>query len=145
MGLWLGIWSCCYIGSLALGFLTGAGIIAHLDPAWGFYVTVIIVALILLINVVTPETRRSMYRLSVAEVKDGDEKPHRVAARGEVKLHISADGPEYWYEEVFAGLKLSLRMCRQFGFLVLAVYLGWIYAQIVLLIVVSHILWQMFY
>ncbi len=137
MGLWLGIWSWCFIGSLSLGFVTGAGIIADLNPAWGFYIVVIILAFVLLLNIVTPETRRAMYRQSVAEYRDEQDRPNRILARGEVKLHVSAEAPKYWYEEVWAGMELSCQMLFQFGFAVLAVYWAWIYAQIVLVIVVS--------
>ncbi|KAF2638235.1 MFS general substrate transporter [Massarina eburnea CBS 473.64] len=136
MGLWLGIWSWCSIGSLACGFQIGAGIIEGLTPDWGFYIVIIILAAALLLNVMAPETRRSAYRRSVTEVYDRDENYiTRRIARGEIKLHISTEGPMYWFEEVWAGIKLSLMMLRQPGFLVLALYVGWIYAQIVLVII----------
>ena len=138
LGIWLGAWSWCFIGSLSLGFFTGASIITSLEPAWGFYIATIVVAVVLLLNVLVPETRRAMYRQAVAEFVDEHDRPARVRARGEIKLHISADTPEYWFEEVWAGLKLSLRMLSQFGFAILALYLGWIYAQIVLAQSVSH-------
>ncbi|KAF2107542.1 hypothetical protein BDV96DRAFT_469922, partial [Lophiotrema nucula] len=136
MGIWLGIWSWCWIGSIAVGFQIGAGIIEHLPPSWGFYITVIILASALVLNVLAPETRRSAYRKSVTEVYDRDENfITRRVARGEIKLHISAEGPQYWFEEVLAGVKLTFMMMCQTGFAVLALYLGWIYAQIVLVIV----------
>lgn len=136
MGLWLGIWSWCSIGSLAVGFQIGAGIIASLTPDWGFYIVIIILAVALVLNVVAPETRRSAYRRSVTEVYDRDQNYiTRRVARGEVKLHISTEGPKYWFEEVWAGMKLTVMMMCQPGFLVLSFYLGWIYAQIVLVIV----------
>lgn len=139
LGIWLGIWSWCFIASLSIGFLTGAGIIARLEPAWGFYIATVVVAIMLLLNIIIPETRRAMYRQAVADLTDEHGRPARVRARGEIKLHISADGPEFWFEEVFAGIKLSMRMLSQFGFAVLAIYLGWIYAQIVLAQSVSYL------
>ncbi|KAL5378108.1 hypothetical protein DPSP01_009391 [Paraphaeosphaeria sporulosa] len=136
MGIWLGFWSWCWIGSLAGGFQIGAGIIDSLTPDWGFYITIAILAGALLVNVMMPETRRSAYRRSVTEVYDRDENYiTRRVARGEIKLHISTEGPKYWFEEVWAGLKLSTMMLCQPGFLVLSLYLGWIYAHIVLVIV----------
>ncbi|KAF1954633.1 hypothetical protein CC80DRAFT_567259 [Byssothecium circinans] len=136
MGLWLGIWSWCAIGSLAVGFQIGAGIIESLTPDWGFYIVIMILAFALLLNVIAPETRRSAYRRSVTEVYDRDENYiTRRVARGEIKLHMSTEGPHYWFEEVWAGIKLSLLMLRQPGFLILALYLGWIYTQVVLVIV----------
>lgn len=135
MGIWLGIWSWCFIGSIALGFLTGAGIIAHLNPQWGFYITCIIGAVVLVLNVITPETRRSPYRRSFTEFIDEDEKVRRRIARGEVKLHLDTEGSMWWGEEVCAGIKLNFKMLFQRGFFVLAFYLGWTYALVVLVIV----------
>lgn len=136
MGIWLGIWSWCWIGSLAGGFQIGAGVIDSLTPDWGFYITIMVLVGALVINVMTPETRRSAYRRSVTEVYDRDENYiTRRVARGEIKLHISTEGPKYWFEEVWAGFKLSIMMLCQPGFLILSLYLGWIYAQIVLVIV----------
>jgi MFS family permease len=136
MGLWLGIWSWCWIASLAVGFMVGAVIIEHLGPEWGFYIVIIILVAALVLNIIAPETRRAAYRKSVTEVYDRDENYiTRRVARGECKLHISTEGPKYWFEEVWAGTKLMVMMMCQPGFFVLAVYLAWIYAQVVLVIV----------
>lgn len=136
MGMWLGIWSWCWIASLAVGFQIGAFIIENLSPDWGFYVVVVILAVALILNIIAPETRRAPYRKSVTEVYDRDENYiTRRVSRGECKLHISTEGPKYWFEEVWAGLKLVFMMMYQPGFLVMSFYLGWIYAQIVLVII----------
>ena len=135
MGVWLGIWTFCAIGSIGIGFLIGAGIISGLDVSWGFWITIIINAAVLLLNIVTPETRRSAYRRSMAEVRNGSEMSRRVA-RGEIKMHLESTGPIWWGEEVFAGHVLAIRMLKQPGFIVLSLYLGWIYGQVVLVIVV---------
>jgi MFS family permease len=136
MGMWLGIWSWCWIGSLAVGFQIGAAIIERLTPDWGFYIVVMILALALVLNIITSETRRAPFRKSVTEVYDRDENYiTRRVSRGEVKLHIETEGPRYWFEEVWAGIKLMIMMLCQPGFFVLAMYLGWIYAQVVLVIV----------
>jgi len=137
MGLWLGIWSWCSIGSLAVGFQIGAGIIETRTPDWGFYVVMFLLAGALILNIMAPETRRSQHRKSITEVFDGEENfITRRVARGEIKLHLQPEGPKYWFEEVWAGIKLSIMMIAQPGFAVLALYLAWIYAQIVLVIVV---------
>jgi serine/arginine repetitive matrix protein 2 len=136
MGVWLGIWSWCYTGSIGVGFLLGALIIGGADPDWGFWLVMILVAFVLLLNVLTPEVRRSAYRRSVAEVLKGSQISRRVA-RGEIKMHISSTGPKWWWEEAHAGLVLSLRMMRQPGFTVVALYSSWIYGQIVMIVVVS--------
>ena len=137
MGYWLGIWSFSFIGSLALGFLIGADVISGLNISWGFWIGVALIAIALFLSVITPETRRSPHRRTLQEVELPNDSISRRVARGEIKMHVSGDGPKWWWEEVFAGLYLSFRMLSQSGFLVMALYLGWIYAQIVLIIVVS--------
>ncbi|KAK4555919.1 hypothetical protein LTR86_007139 [Recurvomyces mirabilis] len=136
VGIWLGIWSFCFVGSLSIGFCIGACIISSLDPSWGFYIVVILLAFFLLVNVITPETRRAPYRRSIAHFFDESEpeKLKRRVARGEVKLHISNEGPKYWWQEVWAGIILTTRMVRQPGYFVLMLYIAWIYAQVTLVI-----------
>ena len=132
MGVWLGVWTWCFAGSLGIGFLIGAGIINNLNPSWGFYISIILIAVVLLLNVVCPEVRRSPFRRSVAEVRNGNQVSRRVG-RGEVMMHRVKDGPTWWIQEVYHGVLLSLEMLRQPGFIVMAMYTGWIYAQIVLI------------
>ncbi|KAK3325441.1 hypothetical protein B0H66DRAFT_124211 [Apodospora peruviana] len=134
MGVWLGIWTWCFMGSIGIGFAIGAAIINTLNPSWGFYISIIIIAVTLLLNVICPEVRRSPFRRSVAEVKDGNRISRRIA-RGEVMMHRVKDGPTWWWQEVYHGILLSLEMLRQPGFMVIAFYSGWIYAQVVLIIV----------
>lgn len=136
MGAWLGIWSWCSIGTIGLGFMIGSSIIQDLPPAWGFYICIIIIAVVLVLNVITPEVRRSTYRRSLTEVKTNGQVSRRVA-RGEVCMHMIQTGPKWWGEEFHQGLLLSAKMLRQPGFLILALYMAWIYGQIVLVIVVS--------
>ncbi|KAB8339108.1 hypothetical protein FH972_022044 [Carpinus fangiana] len=135
MGLWLGGWSFCFIGSLAVGFFVGAEIISGLDVSWGFYISVILVAVMLLLNVMTPETRRSPHRRTMREVQMTNMNVERRVGRGEVKIHISGEGPMNWREEVLAGIQLSLKMFDQVGFFLMSSYLGWVYAQVWLIIV----------
>ncbi|KAM3426893.1 hypothetical protein MY4824_009758 [Beauveria thailandica] len=134
MGVWLGIWTWCWIGSLGVGFLVGASIIDKYTPTWGFYVSIILIAVVLFLNVVCPEVRRSAYRRSVAEVRTGPDISRRVA-RGEIMMHRAKTGPRWWGEEVYHGIVLSMEMLRQPGFLVMAIYSSWIYCQVVLIIV----------
>ena len=136
MGIWLGIWTWCFIGSIGVGFLIGALVISGVNVSWGFYIAVILIAIVLLLNILTPEVRRSPYRRSMAEVRTGSDVSRRIA-RGEVKMHLQSTGPKWWWEEVVAGNVLCLRMLKQPSFLVLSLYLGWIYGQIVIVIVVS--------
>ena len=135
LGVWLGIWTWCYIGSIGVGFLVGALVINSLSPDWGFYISIVIIATVMLLNVVTPEVRRSAYRRSVAEVQTGTDISRRLA-RGEVMMHRLQTGPKWWGEEFHQGVMLSLDMLRQPGFLVMSLYVAWMYGQIVLVIVV---------
>jgi MFS family permease len=136
MGMWLGIWTWCQVASGGIGFLIGAAIINSANPAWGFYVSICIIAGVLLLNIVSPEVRRAAFRRSVAEVKDGEQVSRRLA-RGEVKMHMVQNGPKWWGQEFYHGFRLSGLMLRQPGFLVMALYVAWIYGQIVLTVVVS--------
>ncbi|TQV91153.1 Major facilitator superfamily transporter [Cordyceps javanica] len=144
MGVWLGIWTWCWIGSLGVGFLVGASIIDKYTPTWGFYVSIILIAFVLFLNVVCPEVRRSAYRRSVAEVRTGPDISRRVA-RGEIMMHRAKTGPRWWGEEVYHGIVLSMEMLRQPGFLVMAIYSSWIYCQVVLIIVLLGSLASKFY
>ncbi|KAG6038605.1 hypothetical protein E4U41_004002 [Claviceps citrina] len=144
MGVWLGIWTWCWIGSLGVGFLMGACIIDSYNPEWGFYASIIVIAFVLILNVVCPEVRRSPYRRSVVEVRTGEDISRRVA-RGEVMMHRVKTGPRWWGQEVYHGIALNLEMLRQPGFAVLAIYSAWIYAQVVLIIILHGSLLSRFY
>ncbi|KAI1750848.1 hypothetical protein F4782DRAFT_236995 [Xylaria castorea] len=134
LGVWLGIWTWCFIGSLSVGFVVGAVVIEYLQPSWGLYISIVIIGVVLLLNVFCPEVRRSAWRRSVAEVRMGETISRRLA-RGEVMMHRVHTGPTWWGQEVYHGVALSLEMLRQPGFTIMAVYSAWIYAQIVLVIV----------
>ena len=138
MGVWLGIWTWCSIGSIGVGFLIGAGIISGLNVSWGFWILIILNAIVLVLNILTPEVRRSAFRRSMAEVRTGSEVSRRVA-RGEIKMHLESTGPIWWGQEVFAGHVLAIRMLKQPGFAILSLYLGWIYGQVVIVVVVSNL------
>ncbi|KAM3425322.1 hypothetical protein BST61_g7269 [Cercospora zeina] len=136
IGAWLGLWTFCFGSSLSIGFFAGACIISKLNPSWGFWVSIMLLSFFLLVNMIAPETRKDEHRRSLFqffEDKEARRLKHRIA-RGEVKLHISNDGPKYWYEEVWAGIILTKRMVLQPGFFVLMLYLGWIQAQLTLVI-----------
>ncbi|KAM0333277.1 hypothetical protein ACHAQA_001938 [Verticillium albo-atrum] len=144
LGAWLGIWTWCWIGSLSIGFLVGAAIIDGLRPAWGFYVSLILTVIVLLLNTICPEVRRSAFRRSVAEVRTETAISRRLA-RGEVMMHRVKTGPKWWGQEVWHGVLLSLEMLCQPGFAILTIYVGWIYAQVVLIILLLGSLSSRFY
>jgi hypothetical protein len=136
MGLWLGIWAWSYIGSIGFGFLVGGVIINSRNPAWGFYVVVIIAVIVLFLNILAPEVRRSPHRRSLAEVRTGQTISRRIA-RGEVTMHLKSTGPLWWWEEVFSGLQLTCNMLMQPGFLVMCLYWAWLYGNVAMISVVS--------
>ncbi|KAJ4280452.1 hypothetical protein NW764_004803 [Fusarium oxysporum] len=144
MGIWLGIWTWCWIGSLGLGFLIGAAIIDKHSPAWGFYTSIVMIAVVLILNVICPEVRRSAFRRSIAEVRTGGDISRRLA-RGEVMMHRVKTGPKWWGQEAYHGVRLSLEMLEQPGFAVVAIYVAWIYAQVVLVIILLGSLVSRFY
>jgi len=90
-----------------------------------------------LINVLAPETRRAPHRRSILHYFDEEERLKKKVARGEIKLHLESEGPEYWWQEMWAGVKLMTAMLMQPGFCVLALYLAWVYALVVLVTLVS--------
>ncbi|KAI1002929.1 hypothetical protein K3495_g5274 [Podosphaera aphanis] len=134
MGIWLGLWTWSTLGSIGIGFLIGAAIIETLPPSWGFYVSIIIIAFVMLLNVVCPELRRSAFKRSVADVVTKD-LVFRKSIDGEINLNIAKNGPRWWKEELLYGISLSQKMIRQPGFLIISLYVAWIYAQQVLIIV----------
>ena len=144
MGIWLGIWTWCSIGSIGIGFLVGAIIISGLPVTWGFWISIIMTAIVLLLNVMAPEVRRSPYRRSMAEVQNGSELSRRIA-RGEIKMHLYSTGPKRWWEEVIAGHVLCMRMLLQPGFFILSFYMGWIYGQVVMIIILLGALTSKYY
>ncbi|KZF24330.1 hypothetical protein L228DRAFT_245249 [Xylona heveae TC161] len=144
MGVWLGIWSWCFSCSIGVGFLIGAFVINKLEPTWGFWIVVILTAAVLLLNVLIPEARRKAYRRSALGERSASDIARR-NAKGEVTLHLKYTAPLWWGEEVVSGMVLCKRMIQQPGFIVLSLYLGWIYGQIVMVVVLLGALTSRYY
>jgi hypothetical protein len=126
------------VGSIALGFVIGAFIVSGSSVDWGFWLSMILLMFATILNVIAPEVRRSAFRRTIAEII-GDHGGFSRVARGEVKIHLTGNGPYWWGEEVWAGLQLSWKMVHQPGFLVLSIYCAWTYAQFTLVLMVSLI------
>lgn len=137
LGAWLGLWTWCFVGAIATGFLIGGIVIDNMRPSTGFYICIGMTACGLIMNVLCPEVRRANWRRSVSEVRTGQTISRRLA-RGEIMMHRVHDGPIWWGQEVYHGVALSLEMLRQPGFAVMALFASWIYAQVVLTIIVSN-------
>lgn len=135
MGVWLGIWSFASLASISFGFMIGTFIVSTANVMWGFLTCFVVLLAALLLNIVIPEVRRSAYRRTLKEMRGQDGYFSRIA-RGEVKMHMESTGPYWWGEEVLAGIKLSCLMAKQPGFLVLAVYTAWVYAQFTMILMV---------
>ena len=135
MGFWLAAWSWCTIGPNGLGFVIGALIIDNTSVDWGFWASLIVIMLVMLLNLIAPETRRAAFRRTLAEFM-GNTGPFSRVTRGEVKMHLDETGPYWWAEEVQAGLRLCWRMAKQPGFLALAIYTAWVNAQFTLILMV---------
>ena len=145
MGKWLGFWAWCSVGTISVGFVIGAFIVDNSTVDWGFWTSILLLIPVILINVIVPEVRRAAFRRTMVDLVAEEGSVSRLA-RGEIKLHLDATGPSWWGQEVIAGLRLSCRMLAQPGFLLLAVYTGWVYAQFTLVLVVCRpfrsMLWQ---
>ena len=131
LGIWLGIYTWCWIASIPLGFGIGEAIAEYHSPTWGFYLSILILLITLILNVCLPDTRDTLHRKVVSEMRA------RAAAStepqiGEVMLHRVNKSPRWWGQEVYHGFVLSLKMLHQPGFLVLTVYAGCVYGQVVL-------------
>jgi MFS family permease len=136
MGMWLAAWSWCSTGAIGLGFAIGAFIVDDASVDWGFWITLVALLVVLLLNLITPETRRAAFRRTMAEFVCDTGSFSRVT-RGEVKMHLDETGPFWWAEEIESGLRLCWRMLLQPGFLVLATYAAWVYAEFTLILMVS--------
>ena len=136
MGVWLGIWSFASLASISLGFMIGAFIINSASVMWGFWTNFLVLLAVLMLNIIAPEVRRSAYRRTLAEMQGLNGRFSRVA-RGEVKMHLEFTGPYWWGEEILAGIKMNWLMVKQPGFMILAIYTAWVYAQFTLILMVS--------
>jgi hypothetical protein len=59
-----------------------------------------------------------------------------VVERGEIKMIMFGSSPRWWWEEVSAAFLLTWKMMHQYGFLLLAVYFGWVFGHLVLVMMV---------
>ena len=135
VGVWLGVWAWFFVASPGVGFFIGQIIAEKFDPAWGFWVIAIADIVLLFAAATIPEVRPPWRRLVGGErlfgwVGSGVE-------RGELALVIFGKPPERWWKEVWAGLKMTGRICGQAGFLILAVYTAWVVGQVTMIMSVS--------
>lgn len=93
MGMWLGFVSWSSIGPISVGFMIGASIVnSGVSVAWGFWISFCIIMVVLLINIIMPEVRRSAFRRTISELT-GDAGEFGRVTRGEIKMHLTLTGP----------------------------------------------------
>lgn len=93
MGMWLAFVSWSSIGPISIGFMIGASIVdSGISVAWGFWTSFCIVMVVLLINVIMPEVRRSAFRRTISGLT-GDAGEFSRVTRGEIKMHLTLTGP----------------------------------------------------
>lgn len=93
IGMWLGFVSWSTVGPISIGFMVGASIVGNeASVSWGFWVSLCILLVVLLLNIVTPEVRRSAFRRTLAEMA-GEGGGFSRVTRGEIKMHLTATGP----------------------------------------------------
>ncbi|KAF8254038.1 hypothetical protein K440DRAFT_673713 [Wilcoxina mikolae CBS 423.85] len=139
-GIWVGVFTWMFVASPGLGYLFGKIAVATTTPAWGFWTVAILTGFILALILVAPEVRppwktirigrsasRRGQRPAIAGIAGSE-----VVERGEIKMVMFGSSPRWWWEEVFAGFLLTWKMMHQYGFLLLAVYFGWVFGHLVL-------------
>jgi hypothetical protein len=58
-------------------------------------------------------------------------------------MYLVQTGPKWWGEEFHYGVILTVKMLKQPGFMVIAVYVGWIYGRMMLAILVRKPLFSL--
>ncbi|KAG0635843.1 hypothetical protein HOY80DRAFT_875444, partial [Tuber brumale] len=128
VGMWLGVWVWFFVAFSGVGFFVGRVITEKMGLAWGFWIAAIVGVVLFLAVAAIPEVRPPWRRLIGGEGQPGWAR--RRVERGELALVIFGNPPEWWWKEVWAGLKMTGRMCGQAGFLILAVYTAWVMGQV---------------
>ncbi|KAK5945725.1 hypothetical protein PMZ80_002933 [Knufia obscura] len=93
MGMWLGLVSWSTVGPISIGFMAGASIVNNgASVSCGFWASLCVLLVVLLLNIIAPEVRRSAFRRTIAEMTGEGGEFSRVT-RGEIKMHVDATGP----------------------------------------------------
>ncbi|KAL7273664.1 hypothetical protein RUND412_003460 [Rhizina undulata] len=134
IGIWLGIWTWAFVCFPGIGYLFAKIIISRSSPSWGFWSVAILGGVLLLLVVVAPEVRPPWKRARVVHARRyaRGRREEVVIERGEINMVVFGSSPEWWWEEVWAGVVLVWRMGTQVGFVMLAVYVGWAFGELVM-------------
>jgi hypothetical protein len=130
MGNWVWAFAWLFSASPGIGFLIGKLTVSHDVPAWGFWTIDILAGVLLVMIIMAPEVRPPWKKM-------GQSRRGERTERGEIKLVVSGSSPRWWWEEVWAGLKVTGKLLRQTGLLVVALYFGWIFGHLVVVMKVS--------
>jgi hypothetical protein len=141
LGIWVGIFAWLLVASPGVGFIFGKITIARTTPAWGFWIIAILGAVLLVMVIVAPEVRPPWKKClsGPGAGRSGSQRSDCPAEeKGELRLVMLGTSPRWWGQEISAGLLLSWKMLHQYGFLLVAVYFGWVFAHVALVIKVFH-------
>ena len=130
IGVWLGLWTSSCIGMLIFGFAIGTVIAGSQPLDWSLYISILVVAVALLVNVLCPDCRGALYRRR-SQGNDSDLLPV-----GEIMIHRVNKSPAWWGEETLHGVFLCFEMLRQPGFFAVAIYAGWVYGQAIFVTII---------
>ncbi|KAI5821423.1 hypothetical protein BZA77DRAFT_299532 [Pyronema omphalodes] len=147
-GAWIGLFTWMFVGSAGCGYLFGKVVVARTTLAWGFWIVAILTGVLIVLVVTVPEVRPPWKTVQIDGTLSGTGNRRSISGfaesevveRGEIKMVMFGSSPKWWWEEVSAGFFLSVKMMRQRGFLLVALYFGWIIGNQVLLMTVCNIL-----
>lgn len=145
-GVWIGIFTWMFVASPGLGYLFGKIAIEAASPAWGFWTVAILASFLLMLVLIAPEVRPAWKSIEMCrgEASRRGNAPaivgisgSEIAERGEIRRVMFGSSPRWWWEEVWAACQLSWKMMQQYGFLLLALYFGWVFGHLTLVMMVS--------
>lgn len=143
MGIWVGVFTWLLVASPCLGYLFGKITISRTTPAWGFWTVAILAGFLLISIIIAPEVRPPWKKIRIVPVRNASRRSRttmiagpETVEKGEIRMVMFGSPPNWWWEEVSAGVSLTLRMLQQYGFLVVAIYFGWVFGHIVVVITV---------
>ncbi|KAI5781896.1 major facilitator superfamily domain-containing protein [Geopyxis carbonaria] len=138
IGIWLGVYTWFLTSSPGFGFLFGKITVSKTTPAWGFWIVAILGGSLLMLIILIPEVRPPWTKVRLTRRTSRNRRTGRSARvekqhveRGELGLVMFGKSPRWWWQEVWGGLALSAKMFSQIGFMGVAIYVGWVFGHLV--------------
>ena len=132
LGVWLGLWSSVMVGASSVGYCFGVLVQQSLHVSWTFWIVAILGSLIVVMLVLTPETRPRRNGGLAKPLRSDHESlsfPSK-EVRGELNWIVFRKIPAWWWQEIWAGWVLMWRMCSQVGFVLLLLFAGWVFGTV---------------